>query len=158
MPQDLTWRGEWAVYIEALDEDHRALVDLLSEICRRYCAGYDRPGGIPAMDPWSVPRGELITSLEELGQQVRAHFRREESFMRSIQYPGLPDHQCEHALLMAEYTAMVRILKGQGAVHLDHAAMEDLHDWLIPEVLGADRAVADFYFQLLDEGRPDGRR
>jgi hemerythrin len=150
MPQKLTWRDEWAVSIEALDEDHRALVALLSKISGRYGA----PDGQPSGESEAAPSLELVAELEKLGKQVRDHFRREEAFMRSIDYPGLANHQCEHALLMAEYGELVRGLKERYATHLDAAAMEYLNDWMVPQILGPDRAFADYYFRIIRDGEP----
>jgi len=154
MPQSLTWRDDWAVSIDALDDDHRALVHLLSGICQRYADQEARPDGRSSPGRRVGQDIDLIADLERLGEQVRDHFQREEALMRSIDYPGLPAHQCEHALLMAEYRSMVRELKEQGETHLDPAAMENLNDWMIPQILGADRALADYYFQILHDSQP----
>jgi len=37
MTRLLTWHPEWAIGIDALDRDHRALVGSLNNLCLRFC-------------------------------------------------------------------------------------------------------------------------
>ena len=140
MPKLLTWRDDWSLNIETLDQDHRALIDQLAEICLRFCpeASWGRSGHAQA----------LIEALSDLGEAMRAHFQREERFMRAFGYEGIGEHQCEHAMLMAEYTAMLREWGSEGAHVFDESHQAVVRDWLLGDILGADRAFADAYFRL----------
>ena len=110
MAKILTWRDDWTLSIDTLDEDHRGIVDLLLAIASRFAdepQSADKSGigeGVAAVDGDE----DLYQALDRLGAFTRQHFKREEEFMRTIDYPGLAKHRSEHALLMAEHTALVR--------------------------------------------------
>jgi len=151
MPKLLTWRDEWSLHIEALDKDHRALIERLADICLRFCpeASAGRAGDAMAM----------LSALAELGEQVRAHFRREETFMQALGYEGLAEHRREHAMLMAEFTAMMREWRAD-SLHVFDAMMQGvIRDWLLAHILGADRDFAEAYFRLCGQDPfPEHRR
>lgn len=140
MPKLLTWRDEWSLNIEALDRDHRDLIDQLGDICLRFCpeASRGRAGDANA----------LIDALARLGESMRDHFQREEEFMRAFSYEGVGEHQSEHALLMAEFTSLLRDWRREGLSVFDETSQGIVRDWLLAHILGADRAFADTYFRL----------
>lgn len=151
MPKLLTWRPEWSLHLDTLDRDHRALIEQLADVCLRFCpeASSGRAGNALA----------LIDALTDLGEAMRAHFRREEEFMRSFAYDGIGRHRNEHAILMAEYTDMLREWRAEGLHVFDEAAQSTVRDWLLAHILGADREFANAYFRLCgrDES-PDQKR
>ncbi len=140
MPRLLAWRQDWSLNIEALDRDHRALIDQLGDICLRFCpeATSGRAGDANA----------LIDALSQLGDSMRDHFQREEDFMRAFDYAGIGEHQCEHAMLMAEFTSMLREWRAEGLPVFDETIQGIVRDWLLAHILGADRTFADAYFRL----------
>ena len=71
--------------------------------------------------------------------------------MRSIDYPDLGAHRCEHALLYAEYVEMVRDLKRQSITRLESETVTSLRRWLMGHMLGADKEYADYYYALLEK-------
>jgi hemerythrin len=150
MPKLLTWREDWSLHIEALDRDHRALIEQLADICIRFCpeASSGRSGEADA----------LLKALSELGDAVREHFQREERFMRAFDYEAIGQHQCEHALLMAEFTSMLREWQAEGRSVFDEAGQGLIRDWLLAHILGADRTFAETYFQLCGREEAPERR
>jgi hemerythrin len=140
MPKLLTWRDEWSLNIDDLDRDHRALIDQLADICLRFCpeASWGRAGNALA----------LIDALSDLGEAMRAHFQREEEFMLAFGYEGIGQHRSEHAMLMAEFTAMLREWRADGLHVFDEMAQGGIRDWLLAHILGADREFANVYFRL----------
>lgn len=150
MAKILTWREDWTLRIDPLDDDHRRIVDLLLDIALRFRDEPDAAGRGDFGDTGVDPGGEggLYDALARLGEFTRNHFRREEEFMRTIDYPGLAEHRSEHALLMAEHTAMVRELRARGAERLAPEDLENLKHWVVAHILGADRGFADFYFEI----------
>lgn len=139
MSRLLTWRDEWSLNIPVLDEDHRALIEQLAELCRRFCP--EASGGR------SGDANALLNALEALGEQMRAHFHREEALMQTIDYAGMVDHCGEHALLMAEYTALLREWRAAGLTVFRAEIQETLRHWMLAHILGADREFASVYFQ-----------
>ena len=148
MAKILTWRDDWTLRIDTLDDDHRDIVKLLLEIERRFADEPDTP-----CEPGdAAAEGDLYEVLDRLGAFARQHFRREEEFMRTIDYPGLPEHRSEHALLMAEHTAMVRELRERGLERLGPRELEALKHWVVAHILGGDRGFADHYFEICGDG------
>lgn len=140
MSRLLTWRDEWSLHIPVLDGDHQALIEHLASLCRRFCpeASGRRSGDANA----------LLEGLEALGEQMREHFRREEALMQAIDYAGMADHCSEHALLMAEYTTLLREWRAAGLTVFNTETQETLRHWLLAHILVADREFATAYFQL----------
>ncbi|MBK1707728.1 bacteriohemerythrin [Marichromatium gracile] len=134
------WREDWSLNIDVIDQEHRALIERLADLCLRFC-----PEATPTR---SGEAHALIEALAELGEQARAHFQHEERFMRAIGFDELPEHQREHALMMAEYTALLREWRAEGVEVFTPAIQETVREWLLAHILGADREFARAYFQL----------
>jgi hemerythrin len=156
MTKLLTWRDEWSLGIEPLDRDHRALIELLGDLCLRHCPEiadlrvarpFDPRRHLAFAKPGGVSAG-LLADLADLGERVRIHFRREEAFMRAIGYERLAAHEGEHAILMAEYAEMLRTWREGGLAVFDSHTQEGVRRWLLDHILGADRNFARVYFDL----------
>lgn len=147
MTKLLTWRDEWSLNIEMLDQDHRDLIEQLGNICLRFCpeASHGRSGDANA----------LLDALTRLGESMREHSQREEALMRSFDYEGIGEHQCEHAVLLAEFTTLLREWREEGLTVFDTASQGILRDWLLAHILGADRHFAETYFTLFGGDVPE---
>jgi hemerythrin-like metal-binding protein len=151
MAKTLTWRDEWTLRIETLDDDHKVIVGLLSDITQRFAEEPEQPEGSEEGDGDGGGDGDLYAALDRLSAYTREHFRREEEFMRTIDYPGLADHRSEHALHMAELTTQVREFRERGLQRLSAQELELLKQWVVAHILGADRGFADHYFEICGE-------
>ncbi len=82
----LQWKEEYSVGIEAVDHEHKELIDLIN-----------RPHGeLDASDARStVPRffGDLLKGIS-------SHFALEEKFMRDLRYDELASHKGDHERLL----------------------------------------------------------
>ena len=149
MTKILTWRDEWTLRIDTLDDDHRAIVDLLLEIARRFGDEPERSEGSEESTRTDNQNDDdLYAALDRFSAFARRHFQREEEFIRTIEYPGLPDHRSEHALLLAELTEMIRELRERGVVRLGPQDLDALKQWVVAHILGTDRKFADHYFRI----------
>jgi len=131
------WRDEWTLEVGFMDEDHRMLADRLSRIARKF-------GDWPETARVEIDAASLLAGLDDLGHHVREHFAREEDVMRTLRYPDFPAHKSEHAILLAEYSMMVREIRESGSTLLNLSALEALKTWLMGHVLEADRQLAEF--------------
>ena len=156
MTKLLTWREEWSLGIEPLDRDHRALIERMGDLCVRYCPELADPRtirsqGAMMLSAFTRPGGQstgLLVDLADLGERVRVHFRREEAFMRAIRYDRRGEHECEHAILMAEYTEMLRGWQERSLRVFDGTIQEGVRRWLLDHILGSDREFARVYFRI----------
>ncbi len=166
MTKLLTWREEWSLGIDPLDRDHRALIERMGDLCVRYCPELADPrikGCLSSrlLGAFARPGTEspgLLADLADLGERMRAHFRREEAFMSAIGYPRRERHEGDHALLMAEYTEMLRSWQEQGIAVFDGSTQEGVRRWLLDHILGADRDFARVYFDLCGQDEAQAGR
>jgi methyl-accepting chemotaxis protein len=135
----LEWRDEWTLEVGFMDEDHRHLDALVNRLARDFGV---RPS--PGQPPPQLHGPPLSKALEELAQEARLHFQREEEVMRTDGYPNYADHKADHDLLLAELSVLIRELQDARARHLDEAVLGQLKDWLLGHVLDFDRRLADF--------------
>ncbi len=159
----LRWRDEWTLQIDALDEDHVALVELFNRIVGLYgnqYAGSHRSGaggalaGVAereaerALETCPVEGSTLVQCLEAFSQRAHEHFQREEGFMRAIGYPDYAAHKSEHAQLLAELKTLLRALADRGEVSLDAETLGTLKAWLIGHIVGEDKRFAEYYYDV----------
>lgn len=147
MTKLLTWRKEWLLGIGVLDADHRALVEALTDISLRFCPQAVAP--VPFPGRVTVVGAGLADALAAFGEKVRAHCRREEAFMRAIDYDRWSEHAELHVILMAKFDAMVRDYRVQGAQVFDEVGQAWVRDWLLGHIIGSDREFALAYFNLV---------
>jgi hemerythrin len=82
----LCWKDEYSVGIEAVDHEHKQLIDLINRLHDEL----DSPGA-----KMTVPAffGDLLKGIS-------AHFALEEKFMRDGGYDGLDPHKGDHERLL----------------------------------------------------------
>jgi hemerythrin len=82
----LQWKDSYSVGIEAVDYEHRELIDLINKL-------YDE----------LMARGEPLTAegfFGDLIKAISAHFALEERFMRERGYDQLQQHKADHEQLL----------------------------------------------------------
>ena len=144
----LAWRNEWSLGIDALDDDHRALVEALTDISLRYCPqasalvrGARAVGGAPA-------QATLVEALSDFGQKLRVHCRRETAFLRAIDYTEREEHEAQHVVFMDSFDSLVQDYRGRQIQVFDDVGQELVRDWLLGHIVGDDRDFAQVYFAL----------
>ena len=142
MTRQLTWHEEWSLNIDILDTDHRGIIDRFAQICARF--------GPEASEGRAGDALALIGALTDLGEVAREHFEREEELMHAVGYEAIAEHRTEHALLMAEYTDMLRHWRAEQIHILDEDKQDSVRDWILDHVLGADSEFAKAFFELDD--------
>jgi hemerythrin len=148
-PPFFRWREQWCVGIDALDRDRRALAAILNHIALRFGETEDSlPSGRPAPGDTLQRRPQAPSALrywlDALRGRAREHFEREEALMRVTHYPGLPEHAGEHALMLAEYTALMRDIVARGDERLRLADLEALKQWFMGHVLDMDKRLGRY--------------
>lgn len=135
----LQWRPQLAVGVEAIDEDHRQLIDLINQVQAIFAKG----GTV----------GELTLALEALYNYTQRHFAREEAVMKKSGFPELADHvQAHHELIdrLNNLTEKVLLAHSRSATARDlpkaeqQALMRLLRQWLISHVIQKDLRLRDY--------------
>jgi hemerythrin len=78
----MTWRDQYSVGIETLDNQHKAVLRILNEIHAASLRGKAQEVA-----------GPLLSQLVSLASE---HFSAEERLMESTKFPGLAEHRAKH--------------------------------------------------------------
>lgn len=89
----ISWMDEYALGIEEIDEDHRALITLINEL-------------YAALDAGSGD-ADIVRFLTEVHTRIAAHFAVEERIMRRSGYTEYDAHKGDHARLLDEILDMI---------------------------------------------------
>lgn len=139
MDDFLSWRDDWCLGIDLLDQQHRLLADCINRLVQQ-CACAEAAGENGGEQP--VRRlGEL---LDELYSTAKQHFRNEETLMMEQGYPGYASHLQEHVMLLAELKSTFLTRFQRGCRHMDAAVFKALKSWYIVHVIHSDREFAEF--------------
>jgi hemerythrin len=84
----IEWKDHYSVGVEAVDHEHRELIELINELHERLLAGAGEPA--------------VAAFLGEIFRAISAHFALEERFMREHRYDHLAEHKQAHEQLLEE--------------------------------------------------------
>ncbi|NBC11894.1 MAG: hypothetical protein GVY09_00835 [Gammaproteobacteria bacterium] len=138
------WREQWCVGIDALDRDRRAIAAVVNHIALRFGERDGRDGAIAQAPRTAGASSALHYWLDVLHERAREHFSREEALMRVTHYPDTAEHAGEHALMLAEYTELVRDMTARGDERLRLADLVALKQWLMGHVLDMDKRLGQY--------------
>lgn len=126
--------------VEAIDADHKALIDLPNRLDYMIRAG-DEPDSVEKV-------------LEELRDYGERHFAREKQLIAECGYPNTAEHRDLHRTLTERLQAYRR------ADHVDPAGFDAtalydfVSDWLLVQVLEEDMKIKPHLPKSVDENRP----
>ncbi len=119
---DFRWTTDLSVGVQASDDDHKQLIDLINQLS----------------DGLSQGQGKAIIGkvLDELESYTRYHFAREEEFFEITGYPAV-DHKREHRKLVEQVvTLQSRYRTGETALAIE--TLDILKQWLTVHIQGTD--------------------
>jgi hemerythrin len=126
----LTWSDEYKVNIRVIDDEHRALFDLVNSIDD----GARRGDG-----------GKTIASgLAALLRYARDHFPDEEKFITQSGYPRLTHHAAEHEKFTRTITRHKERFESDPEGFDVDAFLTYLAGWVSGHVLHADKEIAPY--------------
>ncbi|MET0110541.1 MAG: bacteriohemerythrin [Candidatus Thiodiazotropha sp.] len=131
MKRFLTWRDDWYLGIDEIDQQHLHLVELVNQVA----------DSVMTQQSESKDDGGAMRLVLQLQEETRRHFRDEEAFMRNHEYPLVSSHHREHALLQAELSDLIREIE-EGKRRLDIETLTSLKYWLIDHVIDSDMGIA----------------
>lgn len=128
------WRDEYSVGIEAIDNDHKRLLNLINQL---QTAAHYQTG-----------REFEHEAFETLVDYTKQHFSREETLMETHGYPGFAAHKAEHVAMIKKVDAMLDAYKAHPQAAIEEA-VQFLKTWLIKHINGTDKGYSQF---LRDRG------
>jgi len=97
----LEWKDSYSVGVEAVDHEHRELIDLMNRLHAALAS--DRP------------EEEVSRVFGDLFRAISSHFALEERFMRERGYDQVDQHKADHERLLDELRdIMDEYLDGEG--------------------------------------------
>lgn len=84
----IEWKSHYSVGVEAVDHEHREMIDLINETHERLVAGAEVP--------------DVTAFLGEIFRGISAHFALEETIMRQHRYDHLDQHKEAHEQLLED--------------------------------------------------------
>ena len=135
MARFIEWDSKYDVGVEAVDKQHRHLVDLMNDL-------YDACIG---------ERLELDQKfkdvMKELVDYVMVHFKDEEKIMEAINYPNLKEHKQTHEGFIKEMLSSVSAYTN-GKQLVPNSFVRFLRDWLFTHILIDDKEWARYYYSI----------
>lgn len=122
------WSDDLSVGVEAVDAEHRELIEHLEGLRRAHAAG----------------QGGLVSALDALIDATHRHFENEEAAMARSSYPQLADHVRSHIELSSRVLQIRQRLAAGDVSTLGFELLGFLDGWLLDHIRTADRAFGAF--------------
>lgn len=119
----MQWKPEFSVGVDALDNDHKILFDLVDQ--------FETATSMGKSDE------HISAVLETLVDYTKGHFVREEEMMEKYGYPGLAEHREGHRQLTAQVTDFCNRYEG-GDTTITNDLVAFLNNWLQIHILDED--------------------
>ena len=128
----LVWKDEYSVGIEAMDNDHKRLLNLINQLqtAVHYYTGKEFEE----------------KALDELIDYTKTHFKREEQLLEDNDYADLAAHKEQHKQFIDKVNGLVEQYKKDSDTTVIEA-LDFLKDWLIKHINGTDKE----YGKVLNE-------
>lgn len=135
MARFIEWDSKYDVGIEAVDKQHRHLVDLMNDL-------YDACLG----EKLELDQ-KFKDVMKELVDYVMVHFKDEEKIMEAINYPNLKEHKQTHEGFIKEMLSSVSAYTN-GKQLVPNSFVRFLRDWLFNHILIDDKEWARYYYSI----------
>lgn len=96
----LAWDNSLDVKVEAMNRDHRAILDAMNAIHDAVSMGETGPA--------------MNTRIQRLGEITSRHFADEEAFMRRTNFPDFETHQAIHRKLLNDFSDHAQRIASRG--------------------------------------------
>ena len=129
----LQWRDELSVRNDAIDRDHRWLIELVDRI--------------QSLILRHASLARLTLALDELARYTEEHFTREELIQQVAGYPHLDEHRRSHEKLKRQLTDITARILAEPVERTTLDALDDdtrralldlLRSWLIDHIIRED--------------------
>jgi hemerythrin len=110
----IEWNDEFNLGIEAIDSEHRALVELINALHDAMSAGAER--------------ADIVAGLSAIYTLVSEHFAREEALMRESRYMAYAEHKEDHEVLLDDLREILDDVRADGE-YAEGRLSADLQYW-----------------------------
>lgn len=118
------WDKSLDVGVEEMNQQHKTLIGLMDAVYQKNESG--------------APKQEIVGSIDNLVNFVLKHFKDEENYMASTNFPGLEAHKKVHGNLLTDISNLVDGFKNGTAEKLGTDFAIFLKFWLSTHIRGID--------------------
>lgn len=111
----IDWQDEFAIGLEAVDHEHRALIDLINSLHRNLAE--------------DAPKSDIESVLGEIESGIGAHFALEEKTMRDLNYDGYAAHKADHERLLDDIRDIADAYEEGAYSELSDLLSDQLKKW-----------------------------
>jgi len=123
------WRDEYSVGIEAIDKDHKRLLNLINQL--QTAVHYQTEDTF------------VDEAIDALVDYTKSHFAREEKLMQDHEYPGYTEHKKEHEAMIAKVGELLEEIQRDRDTGVEKA-VQYLKNWLIKHINGTDQQYSGY--------------
>ena len=121
----IEWNEKFSLHHALLDKQHQELFDLAN--------------AVQALDPAKTDKAELGNLFKEFFDYMAKHFKEEEAYMQSLEYPLLEKHKKFHESIIE---GMTKILKEKKGIEDLQKSMKMIaKKWLVEHILENDLQI-----------------
>lgn len=125
----LVWSDTYSVGVMELDHQHKELLNLVNQIY--------------AMDPNTVSKTDVFSTLNALVIYAQTHFDTEERYLKAYNFPKLIEHQKEHIAFTTDvFKFAEKLEKNDPNIH--RKIVDFIRNWYVSHILGTDRGYKEF--------------
>lgn len=126
------WSDDLLVHIEAIDNDHKELFQLINRF----------------LELRGRTKDEVLQSINALWNYTKHHFSKEETLMEAVGYDQLTRHRTEHKDLVLHLEYLIDRVMQSGAEAIDDTLIQFMKSWLQDHIIGFDHKFAMFHKNL----------
>ncbi|MBF0195682.1 MAG: hemerythrin family protein [Magnetococcales bacterium] len=128
----IEWDDRWLVGVDAIDKDHKRLIDLINELFTSKYRAYGFK--------------DIRQNAQHLMDYTNYHFEREEQLMKKANYPGLKDQIVGHRKMQQQAAEIINDIDDRENHHLKftNEAESLLRDWLIEHIVDSDTQISKY--------------
>jgi len=119
------WHEAYSLNHPVLDAQHKKLFSLANRV--------------EALDSKTTTKQEISELIKEFFNYMREHFKDEEAYMQSIDYPHMNEHRILHEKIILNMTSLLQEIK---SIEVLQTRMKIVsHEWLVGHILEHDLAI-----------------
>ena len=126
----IEWRDEFAIGIEAVDYEHRELIELINKLHESLSD--------------ETPKKEIERVFGEIDSAISAHFALEEKAMRDLNYDEYVEHKADHDLLLDDIREIAGAYEDGAYAALHDLLSEHMKMWFSDHFQNMDSRLHNF--------------
>lgn len=123
------WGNRYDIGVPHMNDEHKVIIALMNRLWEQ--------------NAQRTSKSELQATLDKLVAFTDHHFEQEETYMESINYPGIGPHKNIHTQIMTRLFAFQQRYRKQRHAHLPGEFFDFLKTWLSAHIQHLDRQYAN---------------